>query len=411
MRVADVDFHTDAARSSNISSYFRMCKELSGLHVTTSCFTTWKQSGRLNGSAKLIPAIRVNSSASGNLRVFFFDDNVEFEGREQSSGICNLRDVETGNFVEFGLNCNGFTQDVAGSHTVIHHSSMYRNIIVKANLLDAMEDTNYFTNIIRAFSHPGEKIIVFMDVNSTILCSDTSAGKDTHSALLSSIFELMIAKPRGDVEFAWQDRSPVRLQKTRSLKQIVKDIVGSDKRSYSDFWKEETCLQFLDELSHRADISWASRAGCVTCSKFSDLLRSCSRNVSTDASNGCIASSWFQLVASMNSSKTALILNSFGVDTRKVVDATVCADNDCTQIVVNYDLWDERDKQAFENQYNDRQIKMCGIEDLLVHEEQQCMVGCTHSALEFQKIFSFLVPLMFPDVHRGCDSKHFLVHL
>jgi len=135
----------------------------------TSCFTTWRQNKKTNAYGKVIPAARVSASEHPS-RVFFFDDNLELDGLDSSSGICSLRDVESGEFVDFAAGMNGFELGHAGRHTAVLHSSVYNSVLVKANILDAIEDPDYFTRIIRAHSAPGEKIVVFMDVNSTIIC-------------------------------------------------------------------------------------------------------------------------------------------------------------------------------------------------------------------------------------------------
>ena len=52
------------------------------------------------------------------LSVFFYDFAIF------SFGLCNLRDVKTGEFVDFSDGQNGFTSDRSFCHTVVNSSSL-----------------------------------------------------------------------------------------------------------------------------------------------------------------------------------------------------------------------------------------------------------------------------------------------
>mmetsp|Transcript_126680 Transcript_126680/g.270253 ORF Transcript_126680/g.270253 Transcript_126680/m.270253 type:complete len:450 (+) Transcript_126680:44-1393(+) len=342
-------------KASNTRMYYGVCREFKGLHVTTSCFTTWKQSKRTNGSGKMIPAIPTqkgdNIDPDLNVCVFFFDDNLEFEGTEDSPGICNLRDVHTGDFVDFTCDRNGFRKSQSSRHTVIHHSTEFRNVLVKANILDALEDGDYFHNIIRQYAKPDEKILVFMDVNSTIMCNDTSANKDARESLMSLMFELIEVQPRRPFEISWDRFPPLRVDKVRTLKQIVKDMVQNDRDAYSAFWEMDNCCRFFDLIGESADIRWSSDHQRIDAEGFRESFQHYLSTMSENIVHGGITSSWFQLFGALQEGEHAVILNSFGVDTRKVVLATVPDERDVTQITVNYELWDKRDVERYESQY------------------------------------------------------------
>lgn len=358
-RIVNLDLRLGPSMKQNLDLFYSLCAESEGLHVTTSCFTAWKQNQRLNGHAKLIPAVRVGGAGEAKamcpIRIFFFDDNVEFDGREDSPGICNLRDVETGEFVQFGRGVNGFRSAYVGKHTVVHHSPEYRNVIVKANILDALGDSNYFFSIVQQYAQPGEKIIVFMDVNSTIMCNDTSAEKDIGSTLLSAMFELMEIRPTGPFTFKWRSSEPTRLERTRSLKQIAKDVTKYDHQAYSSFWTSENCKEFLAALAEQAPVWWSSRAGPVDPETFEHQFRTYLGKVSADLIKDGIASSWFEFFSTMQRhGHHTVILNSFGVDTRKVVLATVPDESQVMQVTANYELWSEQDVRKFEVQYRSK---------------------------------------------------------
>merc|ERR1711963_577395 len=127
-----------------------------------------------------------SSASSRPSRVFFFDDNLELDGFELGH---------------------------AGRHTAILHSGEYNSVLVKANILDAIEDPDYFTRIVEEYSAPGDKIMVFMDVNSTIVCNDSVQSKDLSASLLSTMFELMELSPKAGFEFTWGSCPPVSVQK------------------------------------------------------------------------------------------------------------------------------------------------------------------------------------------------------
>jgi hypothetical protein len=350
--VFDLNLHKEPDRMANVQRYYRMCKDYQDLHVTTSCFTVWRKNKKTNGFAKVIPAIP--SSSNDDVRVFFFDDNLEWEGKEESSGICNLRDVATGEFINFAEGVNGFERSYAGRNTVIQASTDYRVCLVKANILDAYEDPAYFIKIIQRHSNPGEKFIVYMDVNSTIVCNDTVQGKDVSGTLLSTMFEFVEVCPSEPFDVAWEGGyAPVRLEKPKTLKSIVKDMTVGDRNLYTDFWSENICYQLYAEVAAKAKTRWASREEeeLISLDGFRTLFDEYCIALKRDTTKDGIAYSWFSVFEVLKGRHT-VVLNSFGVDTRKVVMATVPDEQRVLQVTVNYELWDERDVTKFMGQFS-----------------------------------------------------------
>jgi hypothetical protein len=352
--IYNLDLHGGDVSSSadELRRYYAMCSRATGLHVTTSCFTSWRQHKKTNAYGKAIPTARVSSAPGRPCRVFFFDDNLELDGLEGSSGICSLRDVESGEFVDFAPGRNGFELGHAGRHTAILHSREYNSVLVKANILDAIEDPDYFTRIVREFSAPGEKVVVFMDVNSTIVCNDSVQSKDLSASLLSTMFELMELSPRAGFEFAWGSCPPVSVQKKQSLKKLVKDITASNGDAYRSFFSEATCRGFMSELLAFADIRWSDALDPLGVDDFVGMFNEYRGTISGGIDSNGITQSWFRCFDAL-SKEHALMLNSFGVDTRKVILATSPDESSVTQIVVNYELWDKRDVEKFEKQFAD----------------------------------------------------------
>mmetsp|Transcript_120663 Transcript_120663/g.341194 ORF Transcript_120663/g.341194 Transcript_120663/m.341194 type:complete len:436 (+) Transcript_120663:69-1376(+) len=349
-RIFDIKLCAGADRARNLALYLQMCTERKDLLVTTSCFSEWKENNFINGHAKVIPAVR-NGGVETPSCIFFFDDNLEFEGNADSPGICNLRDQETAEFVEFGEGRNGFTRTCFNRHTVVHSSSEYRNVLVKANILDALENEDYFTNIISAYTQPHEKVLVFMDVNSTIVCNDTSAGKDVPRTLLSVMFELIEMRPHRSTEFCWDDET-YKIEKVTSLKRLVKVLTKGDHGSYSNFWTLENCARLLALLLPLGEVGWASQAGPITSPAIFKLqFQTYMAAVSTVLSKSGIATSWFRCFDALQSRGHAVVLNSFGIDTRKVVLATVPDERRVMHITVDYELWHKCDVVKYESQF------------------------------------------------------------
>jgi len=348
--VCNLDLHGDSAESTDqLQRYYSMCRQATGLHVTTSCFTEWRKHKKTNAYGKIIPTARVAASSPPS-RVFFFDDNLELDGLEGSSGICSLRDANSGEFVDFAAGKNGFQLGHAGRHTAILHSTEWNSVLVKANILDAIEDPDYFTRIIRAYSAPGEKVVVFMDVNSTIICNDSVQSKDLSASLLSTMFELMELSPKAAFDFGWGSCPPVSVQKKQSLKKLVKDITASDNDAYRSFFSEATCRSFFSQLATHANIRWSDALDPLGVEDFFSMFEQYKGTINAGIDANGITQSWFRCFDAL-SGEHALMLNSFGVDTRKVLLATTPDESKVMQIAVNYELWDKRDVEKFEKQF------------------------------------------------------------
>lgn len=362
--VFNINLHEGEDCRQNVERYYRLCKDFKGLHVTTSCFTVWRKNKKTNGFAKVIPAI-ANATASPRksgkdkdpgrpVRVFFFDDNLEWEGGETHSGICNLRDVQTGRFVDFGEGTNGFRRADSGRHTAIHYSTEYRAVLVKANILDAMEDPEYFTSLIRRFSEPGEYLIVYMDVNSTIMCNDSMQGKDWGGTLLGTLFEFIELRPKEGFDLDFTSTAgtfaALRVDKPKTMKALVKDLCGTNHIGYSAFWTEDICYSFFDELARYGELIWIGQETPLTLEAFQRLFQDHLGSIRRVTTKDGIAASWFRVAEELQKDHT-VVLNSFGVDTRKVVLATAKDEKDVQQVTVNYELWDQRDVKKFESQF------------------------------------------------------------
>jgi hypothetical protein len=317
--------------------------------VSLSCFSVWSRRKKVNGAAKVIPA--VHASSTDRVRIFFFDDNIEWNGLEGSPGIVNLRDVRNFDFVEFGEGSNGFQRAAAACNTTVFHSTEFKNVLVQANILDAMEDEHYFTKIIDRYAQPDERLVVFIDVNSTIISVDSASGKDMSSVLLGTMFEFITVSPTETFTFEWDARPAVKFEKTMTLKQLAKKIAGDDKRYYSEFYSHENCVEFIRSLCKLAAVDWSTHDRPFTIKHFKDRYNQYLVSLVGSTTEEGITKSWFQLYTTLKTGGHCIMMNSYGVDTRKVIHKTVSDEREVLQIVVNFREWDPKDIYAYETMY------------------------------------------------------------
>ena len=349
--VYNLDLHDRLLRRQNLRSYFHMCTEHRRLQVTTSCFAAWRKNKKTNGFAKVIPVAQEGALPElGPIRVFFFDDNLEWFGLESSSGICNLRDLSTGKFVEFAEGQNGFVQERFARHTVVQHSSLWRVVLVKANILDAIEDQEYFASLISKFSAPSDRCVVFMDVNATIVCNDTVQGKGLAVTLLGTMFELLEFRPLSPVELQCGGLK-VRVEKMKTLKGLIKDMTADDHEAYTQFWDEKTCWDFLAQVLQKGEVRWVTGTEPMTVESVRSLFLSYLDRVPTALNSDGITKSWFYVYSQKLEHRHSTVLNSFGVDTRKVTLATVDEEKDVLHIAINHEMWEDRDVKKYADQF------------------------------------------------------------
>lgn len=360
--VLDIELHTQESPAEgegtrtkcNLQSmrhYFQLCKERLGLHVTTSCYEAWTLRKLRNGGGKVIPALPTNAD-SEPVRIFFFDDNLDMGGGEEHFGICNFRDLSTGAFVDFGEGKNGFKCDSVANFTLVHHSPNYRNVLVKANILDAMEDPEYFSKIVSKYSVEGEKLVLFMDVNSTIVCNDTVNGKDSTASIISTLCTFVELTPFAPFELVFDSYAPVQIDGSKSLKEVAKELLAKATfEEKEEFWTEPVCTRLLQQLAKSGDLRWQGNQRTVTPELFFKDLQKHMRLIPQVTDKDGITDSWFRFYDTLHGSNHTVVLNSFGVDTRKVVLATQPPECPVQQVTVNYSMWRARDQSKFKAQF------------------------------------------------------------
>lgn len=360
--IFSMELHRSTLALDNLQRYYGICMEATDLMVTTSCFAVWKQGRFQNGCAKVIPAVPVSGPGSSKARVFFFDDNINLHlgtsaGSSDAKGICNLRDVSKGEYIDFSDGKNGFSRDTAFRHTLIHCSSEYRNVMVQVNILDAMSNPDYFTSIIERYAEAGEKLIVYMDVNGTILWDDTIMNLGQEEVLLSTMLGCIQVRASAAHDFKWDSERTVRLEldKPKSLKQLVHDLSDGDKSFYRTFWNTQNCTRLLEDLSPYGEIRWTSGETpdkpSLSPQGFSDLYRSYMEEMEKQVVAKGMTASWFRCLDMLRKGGHAAVIQSFGMDTHRVVRHSVADERKVLHIAVNVELWSERDQRMFAEQF------------------------------------------------------------
>jgi len=354
----------DGDGREGLIDFYNICLRAKDLMVTTSCFANWKSGGCTNAFGKVIPAPPV---AGESPRIFFFDDNINLHlgksaGAPDAKGICNLRDITTNEYVEFSEGSNGFVCERSHRHTLIHHSSLYRVVLVQASILDAVLHEAYFSSIISKYRQDGEDIIVFMDVNGTILSSDTIMELDSKQLLLNTLCGFVEVRPRAACQVAFQGRA-IQLEKPVMLKQLILDHntngVASSRQTAAERAKtftREWLEKLILALSEVADIGWYQKEGEFQPSEFLEALdQHLACLADHDDTNGSpsssgLTASWMRCVQSLRQEKQTIVLNSFGVDAHRVLVHSR-PDHECAlHLAVNSELWSERDRTQFHQQ-------------------------------------------------------------
>jgi len=351
-----------------LMDYWGHCTHAKGMIVTTSCFQMWRMNLKKNRGGKVIPGIPDNWVTEGQPpRVFFLDDNIGLHrgGGEETKGICNLRDITTGEFVDFSHGENGFKIDKAFRHTNISHSTHYRNVLVQVNILDAVVNQDYFTSIIQQYSKPGEKVFLIFDVNGTIVWNDTISAKGIDEVLLNTLFKLAEVRLEDPKTFSYAGRE-VQLSKKNVLKDVVSDIfrgdqfggvddgdMEKDEGEYRLFWKNAQYHDFLDALANVGGVfGWVNEGEQWSPEFFPKLLKEYQEEIGNATSIDGIPMSWFNAVDWMQKERHTVVLNSFGVDTHRVVMRSVPDERLVQHIVINFDLWSEHDRSSWKSQFN-----------------------------------------------------------
>jgi len=358
--IYDIDmYQADGLNGASLKHYYDFCNYPGmGLSVTTSSFPSWRKGKKTNSMAKVIPAVPYRLKGS---RVFFFDDNINLHlgGGSDIEGIANLRDIETSEYVDFSAGQNGFTAHSIFRYTTVHQSTDYNNVLVQANILDAMTNPDYFQAIIGRFSKPDERLILFVDVNGTTMAEDTITVKSMAMVLMAEFFNFVDICPRpadAPLEIAWPGKPAVSVEKQQSLKSVVNKICNKDEAYYKAFWTLQNCEVFIQKLASQADLTWSrqeTKAAVDPADFMLEFNRSHEEIINSPMQDG-VPQSWLRCYAALAKGGHHVIMNSFGVDTYRVLKQIAPDSKQILQLTVNYALWSDKDKKLWNAQFEDK---------------------------------------------------------
>lgn len=370
-KIYDMDMYTDDTMLENLQRYYRCCFEhtspYANMIVTTSNFSVWLKDKKINRHAKVIPALRIGSTGEGagqkRTRVFFFDDNINLHlgGADTSEGICNLRDVDTGEFVDFTPGKNGFKSEKMFRQTNVQHSDEYSTVLIQVNIIDVMIFRNFFTDIISRFAEPGENLICFFDVNGVLVWDDTAADQTVAEVLLKTMFRFLEVRPRAEKknQFIFDSLPGVAIRETaENAKSLVARVYKDQNELYQNFWKLDSCKGFLDELALVADIAWVSQKATTSPADFFaeyDKSYEDIQSLHGSSVKDGIPDSWANVYNFLNEHGHTAVLNSFGADTARAVRRVMPDFGRVLHLTVNYDMWSKRDVDSWAKQFASEQ--------------------------------------------------------
>merc|ERR1711879_944290 len=112
-----------------------------------------------------------------------------------------------------------------------------------------MANEDYFTSIVNKYTLPGEQILVYMDVNGTIMNKDSIMNIQPHEMLLDKLYDLVETRPPActSFNFQWGDQPSVTVEKPTSVKRILKEVTQGDEARMKSFWNLDTAKKVLEQ--------------------------------------------------------------------------------------------------------------------------------------------------------------------
>merc|ERR1712232_135081 len=163
-----------------------------------------------------------------------------------------------------------------------------------------------------------------MDCNATIISMDSISGKDMAEILLGTMFQMLKVEPQEPFEFVWDERPAVKVEKAMEMKQLVKKIAGTDDLFYKHFFKWDNCIKILNSVVTLANVTWANRSNApFNLEHFQTMYDRYLVSLVGGTDEEGITQSWYKLYTNLTAGGHGIVLNSFGVDTRKVIVKTV----------------------------------------------------------------------------------------
>merc|ERR1711972_435641 len=149
------------------------------------------------------------------------------------------------------------------------------------------------------------------------------------------MFEFVELQPKSAFEFSWEERAPVKIDKPMSFKQLLKKISNDDTGYYQSFYEPSRCESLFLKVAAFADIKWMARkseAGVLSLEEFVSTYIEYQETMAHGANDMGITMSWFRCYDYLKDGHHSTCLNSFGIDSKKVLSQTVPGDADVMHV-------------------------------------------------------------------------------
>lgn len=191
-----------------------------------------------------------------------------------------------------------------------------------------------------------------MDINSTIISVDSVSSKDMSQVVLGTMFEFTTMKPKEEFKYQWDESRPaVKVAKEMHLKKLVKEICKDDKKLYDSFYTYDNCIKVLIAMADKATLRYSQQEEDFSLLKFRELYERYVVSLVGGTNQEGITKSWFRCFNEQSAAGHSLVLNTFGMDSRKIIWKTVDDERQVLQMCVSFDKWDSKDKAVFNTMY------------------------------------------------------------
>merc|ERR1740121_1769221 len=198
-----------------------------------------------------------------------------------------------------------------------------------------------------------------MDVNGTILWNDSIMGLGPDELLLGTMFGFTEVRPRSSVPFTvtWGEELSVEVTEKLPLKEMLHQLTDGDDRVFHDFWKQDICRAMLEQVTQHADLGWTGKPGTVSIDDFFavylDYMAELYKQDKEQGAAACgITESWFRCCTALREGHHAPVINSFGMDTQRVVVRSARDPRRSPHFAINFEMWSERDSNKFKAQFS-----------------------------------------------------------
>eukprot|EP00451_Oxyrrhis_marina_P019847 CAMPEP_0204342744 /NCGR_PEP_ID=MMETSP0469-20131031/24368_1 /ASSEMBLY_ACC=CAM_ASM_000384 /TAXON_ID=2969 /ORGANISM="Oxyrrhis marina" /LENGTH=236 /DNA_ID=CAMNT_0051327719 /DNA_START=41 /DNA_END=748 /DNA_ORIENTATION=- len=194
-----------------------------------------------------------------------------------------------------------------------------------------------------------------MDINSTVVFNDIMSGKEATPVLLSALYECTaiskIWPTKEGGQFQWDADHGVKIKQGMTFKKLAKSLFPQ-KKQYNEFWTLDNCAMLIQRMQEDfgARLVWGDNVEMPGAEDFRRLFCTFESKLVRTVRKG-IVRSWFELYRKYRK-EHLIMLNTFGVECRRLILETVKREDKVTLWTVNYQQWEPFDQERFKEQYD-----------------------------------------------------------